>query len=180
MFLAKPLGILPPYMDTGKMLTIYNNQVAKSQFGSLLQAIARLDSRPRKGLFLSMGKTPARKEGSHGRRGEGCQEGTHVQRQAGDREGPEQGRQGIADSQVHRAGPQGGGGGGQAQLDRRPARDAGCAHPQHLPRAAMCEVRGLCGTMCRAQLSPAARRWRRRRRRRRRRVTADPSRRFPR
>lgn len=46
MFLAKPMGILPPYMDTGKMLTIYNNQVAKSQFGSLLQAIARLDSRP--------------------------------------------------------------------------------------------------------------------------------------
>lgn len=32
MFLAKPLGILPPYMDTGKMLTIYNNRVAKSQF----------------------------------------------------------------------------------------------------------------------------------------------------
>lgn len=51
MFLAKPMGILPPYMDTGKMLTIYNNRVAKSQFGSLLQAIARLDSRPRKGLF---------------------------------------------------------------------------------------------------------------------------------
>lgn len=61
MFLAKPLGILPPYMDTGKMLTIYNNQVAKSQFGSLLQAIARLDSRPRKGAFLFHGQN-AREE----------------------------------------------------------------------------------------------------------------------
>lgn len=46
MFLAKPMGILPPYIDTGKMLTIYNNQVDKFQFGSILQAIARLDSRP--------------------------------------------------------------------------------------------------------------------------------------
>ena len=61
MFLAKPMGILPPYMDTGKMLTIYNNQVAKSQFGSLLQAIARRDSRPRKGAYLFHGQN-AREE----------------------------------------------------------------------------------------------------------------------